>query len=460
MYNYKEGYLLGEVEMEQLRYHSNMPILLDKTLFTHPRGCHKLKIYYNGTKEEFANEKDFTCALFVDLVKMRFGNTYVALLNLLHLIEKNNFSDVYLKQNNTSLKLEEVFDLGHLNITPISTYEIPFHKFTIELNKQNLYYLKTQRDFSKLRDNFYLNTTSYDINTIVIHIRSGDVFMGNGANAKYHQPPLVWYKFIINKHISQYGKSSVYLVYENNLNPVIDALKEWCESSSIPLYESYSKELKYDYRILFSAKVIVASCGTFLYVVRNLSKNLKLFYSYDDKYVRDYIVRGEWQNTKEQLFLMLSLPERNLAITDYQADIVPPSEKSEHSKTEFPDLDSMMNSAITYYSNAKFEKAQQLLLEYIVYAPTDHKAYNYLSKCFLHTNKLKLALSAYSKCIYDAKFKLNMHDIYNIFYILSHSTLENKYILLIKLIKKLIKHSHNPLLYLLLARVYLLNKLQ
>lgn len=116
------------------------------------------------------------------------------------------------------------------------------------------------------------NNFAIDENTLVIHIRSGDLWRLDGDyNKLYVQNPLSYYK----KLIGLYKKTLI--VTELDLrNPLIKILRDHYH---IPIISS---TLYNDFSILMSAKNLSSSgVGTFDIAAALLSNNLKNFYTSD-----------------------------------------------------------------------------------------------------------------------------------------------------------------------------------
>lgn len=109
----------------------------------------------------------------------------------------------------------------------------------------------------------------FDENTIVIHIRSGDLWRDNGDyNKKYVQNPLEYYLRLIKLF------QRAIIVTEIDLkNPILKVLNN---DYGIPIYSS---SIYNDFSILLSAKNLSSSgIGTFAIAAALLSDNLKNFY--------------------------------------------------------------------------------------------------------------------------------------------------------------------------------------
>lgn len=166
-----------------------------------------------------------------------------------------------------------------------------------------------------LTPNFSFNINNpFDDDTLVIHIRSGDVFENNPPRY-YVQNPLSFYKNIIEKY------EKVIIVTEPDfLNPVLNELKK--EKKVIV----QSNDLINDFETLLRAKNLVTSgIGTFGIAAALCSKNIKNLYV-SDLYLnehlnynmlintdinvhitklKNYIKIGEWKNLPEQKQVMM-----------------------------------------------------------------------------------------------------------------------------------------------------------
>ena len=177
---------------------------------------------------------------------------------------------------------------------------------------------------------------------LYIHIRSGDLFRKEAPHFQYGQPPLSFYKKVL-----AYQKwERVFLVYEDQTNPVIAALEESLRLLGMP-WKAQSGDLRSDIEFLCRAKNLVVGRGTFIYPVLCVSPNIqRVFffeeeptYCFDDNQrimwgldkssiefttVRDVtgIYRADiltrWTNSEEQRELMLTYDEKNLEVQEAQ----------------------------------------------------------------------------------------------------------------------------------------------
>ena len=244
----------------------------------------------------------------------RLTNNILQIIRAIHYALKNRHNTIILKKNKY-FKANKIILNNEGNIVKV------FNTF---------FNIKTMgcEDPSPLQMKEYFNTYIFKIlnfNTernlnmnleyLYIHIRSGDVFQGSGAHPAYIQPPLKYYKDIIES--KKWEK--VIVVYQDFGNPCVQALKNLKYKNII--FESNS--LEKDLNILSQANNLVIGFGTFgllLYFINDTLKNI-----YIPKYVIEelpkgdwgdvtlniielpnYIKCGEWKNTLEQKNIMLN----------------------------------------------------------------------------------------------------------------------------------------------------------
>ena len=152
--------------------------------------------------------------------------------------------------------------------------------------------------------------------TIVIHIRSGDIFDQVFSGGHTYVPnPLHYYLLLIKK----FDKAIIITEPDNN-NPVVESLR-WH-----PKVIVQSGSVEEDFGCLLAAKNLASSgIGTFCLAAALCSQNIKNFFCSNlmlsehlnygmllDSDVKvsvaelqDYIVPGEWKNTEEQRRLIL-----------------------------------------------------------------------------------------------------------------------------------------------------------
>ena len=118
--------------------------------------------------------------------------------------------------------------------------------------------------------NFNYNSDPYDENTLVIHIRSGDI-MKEGCHSFYVQPPYAFYKKVIDEN--NY-KKIIILTEPDKKNPAIQLIQDNYQNVLIQctnLYENVSS-------ILNAKHFICNSHGTFGHMLALMSLNIKNIY--------------------------------------------------------------------------------------------------------------------------------------------------------------------------------------
>ena len=107
---------------------------------------------------------------------------------------------------------------------------------------------------------------------LYMHIRSGDIFKKFNPHKCYSQPPLCFYKSIINHN--KYRK--IYIVSENRKNPVIPVLmKEY------PDIIFNNGSITEDLSVLINAYNLVGSVSSFVQVCLILNDNVENYFEYD-----------------------------------------------------------------------------------------------------------------------------------------------------------------------------------
>jgi hypothetical protein len=171
---------------------------------------------------------------------------------------------------------------------------------------------------------------------LVIHLRAGDIFAHSRPHPGYAQPPLAFYRLCVDFARTELGIDRVILVYEDEGNPCIAALKSWLKESDIDCV-THSRSLSEDMSVLLAASHCVFGHGTFGPAMALLSRHMKtiLFCWLDRRFetvcrvtgIRGIIVDnlkpaymdGGWHNTPEQRQLMLDYPIENLRLRPSEA---------------------------------------------------------------------------------------------------------------------------------------------
>lgn len=173
--------------------------------------------------------------------------------------------------------------------------------------------------------------------TLVINMRSGgDIFRTDPPPQNdYMQPPLSFYKHIIESH----GYRDCLIVTERDRkNPCIDGLLSWSTDVRIKTHES----VKDDLRTLLSARHLVMCHSTFSALAALMSMNLCTLHQPHSFQLRglsdvalytykldNYIRPGEWTASPAQLALMV-----NHSVDDIEVFSKPPLRPGETAQLE------------------------------------------------------------------------------------------------------------------------------
>ncbi|ACB25092.1 hypothetical protein ABID82_004145 [Methylobacterium sp. PvP062] len=168
---------------------------------------------------------------------------------------------------------------------------------------------------------------------LLIHIRSGDIF-STWVDPHYPQPPLAFYRMVIDRLLAEGRIRSVKLVFENRLNPVIAEVEAYAARRGLPV-EIQSESLISDVAALVNGRYLVFGLGTFGPGICHLSDHVEQVFYFASNWpqgfqsiptigkvveVRDlegrYMKVGEWQNTDAQRRTMVDYPAEALAFDD------------------------------------------------------------------------------------------------------------------------------------------------
>lgn len=164
-----------------------------------------------------------------------------------------------------------------------------------------------------------------DDGELVVHIRSGDIFQPN-PHPGYVQPPLAFYKTVLNDLFWRGVVNKVLIVCEDRENPCINALEAYALGNGIPC-RVQSGTLREDVLALLQARHLVFGVGTFGAGICLLSEEVKTLNVFNSTiykgipsiqegsiYFADagYIKDGEWVCSAAQRQLMLDFPSSGL----------------------------------------------------------------------------------------------------------------------------------------------------
>lgn len=270
----------------------------------------------------------------------RFGNMVIQLANALVLAREQNIG-LILYWNNSKLRRGEIqlgpdVRLKRAELTSSRLSSHPNHllrtrafaepKFPVQLSRKDSTLLRqilSDELFPRRKNRHIMNESS-----LVIHLRSGDVFWGR-PHPDYGQPPLSFYEFILD--LDRWVE--VVIVAEDETNPCFTAITNYCASRNIPCRVT-GRTLDSALETIASATTIVMSRGTFVGSIlwlNPMKRNVFCFGSNSSEsfpietasvtriidatgeYERD-LLSGNWKNSDAQRALMLSYPVNSLAI--------------------------------------------------------------------------------------------------------------------------------------------------
>tara|TARA_A100001015_G_scaffold192460_1_gene214451 strand:+ start:998 stop:1825 length:828 start_codon:yes stop_codon:yes gene_type:complete len=265
------------------------------------------------------------CIVKISRWNNRTGNHLVSLLNTIeHSFNRNNYYQIEMPEHKFfSLKSNK--NLSNKEICKCNK----IHDFTHIINPN--IHNPLSLDELKLLFNKYVKYNdkclNFDIseNDIGIHIRSGDIFIGNNPQGYYVQPPLNYYTEIINNNLNR----SIIIIFENTNNPIINKLKDIYKHHNNIKFQSST--LEFDIYTLSKCKILVWGTGSFCIIPYCLSNTIKkniipnTFYGCirffkNNKSTNNILfidlpnyIHG-WKNTKEQYNIMLNykLTEENV----------------------------------------------------------------------------------------------------------------------------------------------------
>jgi len=248
---------------------------------------------------------------------IQFGNTLIQLTNAINvaLETKSNLQMPTITNCPESMDMLKTlpnlnFKEGGCNETIESKFFFPEETFNYEITNERRRELLSEFIYPHLN----LETPEINDDTLVIHIRSGDIF-GGWIHKNYVQPPLSFYK----KIILETDSSDILIVtQEDKKNPCINELVNWD-----PRVRVQTGSLVRDVSAILKAKKLVIGFGSFGWMLSLLSKNLEVLFcpeivhdqlsshfDNDPFHIRrynfeNYIKMGDWNCTEEQKKLMI-----------------------------------------------------------------------------------------------------------------------------------------------------------
>jgi hypothetical protein len=284
-------------------------------------------------------------ALHVDAPQGRFGNNLLQIARAVTLAQRLGIPRVYLS-NLPMLALERPVTFGEVTVLPASAlrrdrpkgalcgpfYDVwPFDRALDDLRDREVVAAARAVGTAAFHGRIVDPAIVPGGKDLAVHLRAGDIFKER-PHRQYTQPPLAYYRLCIEFARTQVGIERVILVYENERNPCVPALKAWLGEIGLP-FVVQSRTLAEDLGVLLAASHVVFGRGTFGLAIAMLSTHLRtLFHSWlqpdfgpilEATGVRQvsvtdvaggYIKVGDWRNAPEQRRMMLDYPIENLRI--------------------------------------------------------------------------------------------------------------------------------------------------
>ena len=252
----------------------------------------------------------------------RLGNNIIQVLNALLIALYYNYNIILPRHryfNNKYLILNDKIKIKDDKITNKDNffyrYEIPNidNKAFDENHEKALEILRSCFIIRERFNRFKLSTNNIILNEndLLIHIRSGDIFINN-PHSGYIMPPLSYYVKIIEE--TQFN--NIYMISEDRKNPCINELLKLYPQIIFKI-----QSLNDDIKLILSAHNIMTSFGTFVHALLSVSFNIKNIYKvsydynntlltniniYDIDFNEYHNLMKPWRNTTEQRNLMLN----------------------------------------------------------------------------------------------------------------------------------------------------------
>ena len=208
-----------------------------------------------------------------------FGNFIICLNNAIILCEFFHCKRIIIQSNKYIFINNTIFYRKYnLTIEPNNTFIHIYNSL-----KLDIYYLFYQFNFSSLgnvnrfhifRDEILSNLPKVKTypNDLYIYIRGGDIFrVLNAQFSSYAQPPLCFYKNVLNK----FKFREIRIISEDKLNPTLILLEKFYHIKHI------KNNLKTDISFLANSYNIVLAKSSFIISIIKLNKNLKFVWEYD-----------------------------------------------------------------------------------------------------------------------------------------------------------------------------------
>jgi hypothetical protein len=211
--------------------------------------------------------------------RIRFGNYFISLNNAILICEylsckriiiQSEFINHKIFYQKYNLTIESNTTFNYIDNSSI-IINIPFF-----FSYCNFTYIGDINRFYVFRKEILNNLpkVKISIDDLYIYIRGGDIFrhLNKSSNTCYIQPPLCFYKSILNRFIFK----KLTIICEDEKNPVVKALlKEY------PFIKYNKNNIKIDISYLVNSYNIISAISSFIASIIKFNKNLKYLWEYD-----------------------------------------------------------------------------------------------------------------------------------------------------------------------------------
>ncbi len=209
---------------------------------------------------------------------VNFGNRMVNLNNFIYYFEILGVKNIYLNnQHNWYIKDKIITKKYNISVAPISEINCKDVKTVCMTLRGGYLFFPTiivpEVRIHLLKNEIRRNLPNVNIypDDLVIHVRSGNIFK-ELVLSFYPQPPFCFYEYIISNNKFK----NIYIISENNFNPVINKL-----ISVFPNIIFKKNSIHIDISYLCNAYNIVGSSSSFLLESIKLNDNLRKYWEYD-----------------------------------------------------------------------------------------------------------------------------------------------------------------------------------
>lgn len=181
--------------------------------------------------------------------------------------KKNNWylkNKINNKKYKISIESKDLKNLDKLNIIIDESYNMfYFSTIIVPIIRVNILRKEIIRNLQIIKVNY---------NDLFIYIRSGDIFEGSKPHSRYIQPPLCFYKNVLDN----YKYKKIFIISENKNNPVIVKILE-----KYPNIVYNINPLKIDISYLINAYNLVGGAtSSFLNQILLLNNNIKIIWDF------------------------------------------------------------------------------------------------------------------------------------------------------------------------------------